>query len=243
MLVDTRGSCNSPNRDIDDMQVLVAREIFVMNYCTIKEISLLKTIRMNVHYFGWKKLFAPVILCSRNVYIRQLEGTVIANNHSRLKLGFNSIGCFDEKNNRSVWQNEGNIILNGKVSLGSGTKISNGGTIVFGNGFSVSGNSMIICKEKIEFGEDSLVSWECLFMDTDLHDVLDSKGNIINESKSISIGDRVWFGCRCTVTKGTVLNNNLIVAANSGLHGRVNASNCCIGNNGIILKSDVNWKK
>jgi len=77
LLVDTRGSCNSPNRDIDDMQVLVAREIFVMNYCTIKEISLLKTIRMNVHYFGWKKLFALLYYALEMFIFVNLKGLLL----------------------------------------------------------------------------------------------------------------------------------------------------------------------
>lgn len=217
-----------------------------MNYKMLREISLIKSLKMNIHYFGWKSVLQPIIICSKNVMIREMKGRIVVNPQgvpAKLKLGFNSIGCFDEKNESSVWQNRGEIILKGTAFLGSGTKLSNAGTIVFGNKFAISGNTTIICGERIEFGESDLISWDCLFMDTDLHDIIGIDGEKKNINSSIIVGDRVWFGCRCTVTKGTVIENDNIIAANSGLHGKIHAQNCCIGNNGVVLKRNVTWKK
>lgn len=198
---------------------------------------------MNIHYFGWKSIFHPVIICSKNARIRELKGSIDILGGAKLKFGFNSIGCFDEKNESSVWQNSGKIVLKGSASLGSGTKMSNSGTIILGDQFAISGNTTIICKNRIEFGKSNLISWDCLFMDTDLHDIMEIDGNKKNINVPIIVGDRVWFGCRCTITKGTVIENDTIVAANSGLHGKYHSQNCCIGNDGMILRENVTWKK
>jgi len=211
-----------------------------------RELSIIKTLIMNINYFGIKSIFHPKILCSKNVVIKEMKGKIIFNSlheNTRLKLGFNSIGCFDEKRESTVFQNRGEIIIMGTASLSSGTKLSNSGTIVFGNNFAISGNTTIICAKRIEFGDNCLISWDCLFMDTDLHDVLGLDGEKKNNSTPIIIGDNVWFGCRCTTTKGTIISKNNIVAANSRLHGNYSMENCCIGDNGVIIKRNVTWKK
>lgn len=214
-----------------------------MNCKMLREVSVIKSLRMNIYYFGWKSIFHPIIICSKNVKIRELKGSIDIDGGEKLKFGFNSIGCFDEKNESSVWQNRGKIVLKGSAFLGSGTKLSNSGTIIFGNKFSISGNTTIICGNQIEFGESNLISWDCLFMDTDLHDIIGPDGKKKNMNSPIIIGDRVWFGCRCTITKGTVIGNDNIVAANSGLHGKYYVNKCCIGDDGTILKENVTWKK
>ena len=82
-----------------------------------------------------------------------------------------------------------------------------------------------------------------MFIDTDLHDIIGSDGKKKNMNSPITIGDRVWFGCRCTITKGTIIESDNVVAANSGLHGKYDVNRCCIGDDGAILRENVTWKK
>ncbi len=44
----------------------------------ISKISFWKNLRMDLHYFGWGWVVKPRILCSRNLCIKQCNGTIEA---------------------------------------------------------------------------------------------------------------------------------------------------------------------
>ena len=60
----------------------------------------------------------------------------------------------------------------------------------------------IVAFTEIRFGNNCLLSWDILVMDTDFHKLKDEFGNIINKPRPIIIGDRIWIGCRCLILKG-----------------------------------------
>jgi acetyltransferase-like isoleucine patch superfamily enzyme len=79
-------------------------------------------------------------------------------------------------------------------------------------------------------------------MDTDFHKILDKSNKIINEDKEITIGNKVWIGCRCTILKGASIKDNIVIGANSFISGIFNGSNQIIaGNPPKILKNDIDW--
>lgn len=71
----------------------------------------------------------------------------------------------------------------------------------------------------VSFGKDSLVGWDCLFMDTDFHFLTREDGTTTSKSGSIHIGDNNWFGCCCKVLKNTSTTNDITIAANTLLTG------------------------
>lgn len=80
-------------------------------------------------------------------------------------------------------------------------------------------------------------------MDTDFHEIIDGKGQRINDDKEIFLGQRVWVGCRSTILKGVRLANNTIVAAGTVVHKSNEIPNQVIGG-GMVrsLKKDVTWR-
>ena len=58
--------------------------------------------------------------------------------------------------------------------MNQGSRIANSGVLSFGDRFSISANSSIICTDKITFGDDVLISWDSLIMDTDFHSIFDA---------------------------------------------------------------------
>lgn len=103
-----------------------------------------------------------------------------------MKIGFQEVSVFDNKFERTIWENYGDIIMAPGFFLGSGSRISNHGSMMFSENFHVSAKSTFICNKKIFFGKDVLVSWECLFMDTDFHQIMDNKTDrCINEDRDI----------------------------------------------------------
>lgn len=81
----------------------------------IFRISLLNTIRFNFKYFGFKHIFYPYIIASRNVKIKKLEGSVKIEKPSLgcIKLGFSNVCIKDAKNSSFLWENSGDIIFGG----------------------------------------------------------------------------------------------------------------------------------
>ena len=165
-----------------------------------------------------------------------------------LKIGPHGLGTQDILYSRTIWDVTGVLTINGKVCLGCGTKISIGpnGNMVFGNSFCITGNSSLICQRRISFGDNCLLSWDILIMDTDFHHIIDATGLIINEQIPIEIGNNVWIGCRSTILKGCTISSSNVIAANSTITKSFLQENCIIGGHGkdaSIIKRNIHWKK
>lgn len=200
-----------------------------MKFSKLFEIGIINTIRLNVHYFGWAGAVKPVIVASRNLKIRKMQGRVIARDKSfgAVRIGFGDVGIVDKKYCRSIWENVGTIEFLGKARLGVGTKISNRGILTFGDDCRVNANSDIVCAKAITLGNNALISWECLLMDTDFHGIysLDDLQKQLNPDKEVVIGDHVWIGCRCTILKGSVIPEGSVIAACSRISARLDKCN------------------
>lgn len=207
-----------------------------------------KSLYFNLKYFGIKGIKCPILL-SHRVVLSKVAGRI------RLKewktgivmIGFPSVGIFDYRYSRSIWQNEGEIIFNGKTSLGQGIKISvsKSGILNLGNNFIITAETQIICFKKISFGNNCLISWENLFMDTDFHKIYEKfSTNRINNDRDIKIGDDVWIGCKNTILKGTTISNMSIIGSNSLISSKYLEENIVIaGNPSKVLKKNVIWRK
>jgi len=77
--------------------------------------------------------------------------------------------------------------------------VGKGATLTIGKNFLLTARSEIARFKEITFGDNCLLSWNILFMDTDAHPVYNQTDHIINEDKAIKIGNKVWIGCRCTI--------------------------------------------
>ena len=148
-----------------------------------------------------------------------------------IEIGFQYIGCVDPKSDRAMWQNNGEIIVHRDVRLGSGTKLVNGGLLELGANFGTSASTTIICYDSMKFGDDCMISWDCLFVDTDLHPIKDESNEIINQNRPVEIGNHVWIGTRSTILKGSKIPDNVVVVAGSVVSGNVGKENTIITGN------------
>lgn len=115
------------------------------------------------------------------------------------------------------------------------------GELIFGENFGISAESHIVCSKKIQFGNDVLISWQCLIMDTDFHKVFSKSEQ--NVDQSVCIGNHVWIGCRSTILKGTNIADNCVIAANSNVvRGTYDNHTIIAGNPAIIVKRDIEWE-
>lgn len=215
-------------------------------------LSLPKSIYFNLKYFELKHAMKLPILISYNTWLKDTKGSIKINKKDiktgMIKIGFGDVGVFDAKKSRSIWEQKGDSIVNfeGNAKIGHGSKISvsKGSNLSFGENFIITAESSIICQNKIVFGDECLVSWENLFMDSDFHDIYDDQGNIINKSEPIIVGDKVWFGCRNTVLKGSKIPNETVIGTGSVINKKFYVENILIaGVPGKIIMDNINWVK
>lgn len=211
----------------------------------IPQLSILKTLYFNLHYFGLRGFKLPVLVF-KNFKLNLLRGKVELQdwNFGVVRLGQQMVGIIDDKSEKGIWSVGGEVVFNGKVKIGSGCRITcnENGCVVFGDKVNITGRTSIISDNKIVIGKESLISWDCLLMDTDFHKVI-YQGKQVNNSKVIYLRDHVWIGCRSTILGGADIPENSIVAAGSVLTKTFAEENILLGGNNRILKKNILWDK
>ncbi len=210
-------------------------------------ISILNTIRMNFHYFGFRGVLNTYILCSRNLKIKDFCGTVTLARKERgiVRIGFGEVEVIDGKYNRAIWSNKGCIYFEGDAHFCIGAKllVKDTGVIKFGNNFILNGDIQIICRKRIIFGDNCLISWGGLIMDTDFHSIY-SLGDLemrkLNDDQEVIIGNHCWLGCNSIILKGSILNDNSVVSAGSIVRKKHEISNCILIGD-VEAKENINW--
>lgn len=223
--------------------------IFIKKYFEIikkiKYISIIKTIKFNRYYFGLKGLILCPIIISKNIELHTLKGNVFIDKmrFCGIKIGFGDIAIFDRKYDKGMWSNTGNVYFKGDARIGHGSKIFNTSELEIGDNFIISAKAEIICCKNIKFGDNCLLSWDNLIMDTDFHDIYDNDTREkINEDEAIFIGNNVWIGCKNLILKGVYIPDGSILASNSTVTKKFdNYKNILIGGKDKILKKNVSW--
>jgi len=215
-----------------------------------KKVDLLKTVYFNFHYFPFKVAVRMPFFIYKRSELYLMKGKIIIDapvKTGMVKLGPHGLGTQDLLYSRTMWQVAGTLVVKGKTNIGRGCKISVGkeAVLTLGKDFQITGNSEIICQKEITFGNDCLLSWDILMMDTDFHQIVNEGGEIINAPMPISIGNHVWIGCRNTILKGVTIADNNVVSANSTVTRSIDESNCVIGGHGKtvgVIKRGVGWR-
>ena len=74
-------------------------------------------------------------------------------------------------------------------------------------------------------------------MDDDLHTVVTEKP----KNNNIEIGNNVWIGANCFITKGINIGNGAVIAANSVITKDIPEFSLAGGNPAKIIRNQVNW--
>ncbi len=233
--------------------------------------SIPKTLRFNLHYFPLKTALKLPVIVSHRTYLRELHGKVELPENvetAMVKIGFGDVGHYDRKRSRSIWQVSGTVSFGGKASIGHGSKLSVRGDLKLGADFNMTAESTIVCAKEIRFGDDCLLSWDILVMDTDEHPLynrhetarhetrdsspvpspevsksINKENERINPDKAIIVGNHVWIGCKCVLLKGAEVPDNTVLAAGTLLKSSFAGENQVIGGNPpSVLKNEIHWE-
>lgn len=132
------------------------------------------------------------------------------------------------------------IFHNGKLI----TLENEGNTLEIGEDTDFQGCSFIVR----EYGTKVIVGNNCMFSanifvrNGDSHTIYNAKNEKINPAKDVIIGDRVWIGHSVTILKGSIIENDSIVGANSVVSGKhIPSGSVAVGNPAKVIKQDIHW--
>lgn len=138
---------------------------------------------------------------------------------------------------------QGVLSIKGNVSINRGCKVVIGknATLEIGNGSFINEGSKIYCNKSIKVGEKCAIGFDVKLLDTDIHKIFD-KNEQINNNKDIFIGNKVWIGANSLVLKGSIIDDNTIIGANSIVKCKCNGNHIYAGNPLKELSEFDQWK-
>lgn len=204
-----------------------------------------KSIYVNFRVLPFSQAIRLPIIVSTQTKLVSLKGKV---NLDKIKtgivrIGFTGADTIDYDYNRTILRLDGTLNIKGKTKIAKSSKLIIQGELTLGNNFITTGDTTIICAKKITIGDDTMLAWQSIVMDTDQHNILDQHQNIINENKEVNIGNNVWIGARCFILKGVNIPNGSIIGANTTITKSFNQENSILaGNPTKVIKELISWQ-
>lgn len=187
-------------------------------------INWLKTFYINLRALPLKQAIKLPILVAWNTKIINIGKIIISRNlHTgMLSIGVKKIVAWETNDEKTIFNNNGTVIIGGKVKLHSGVKfiLLHGATISVGNHVGFGANTKVICYKSITIGDDFRCSWNSQLFDTDfhfLHNITEQK--YYPRTKPIKIGNDVFVGNGSTIAKGTIIPNGCVISCISKVSG------------------------
>lgn len=116
-----------------------------------------------------------------------------------------------------------------KMRDGAKLRVRKGAVCRIGSNSSVNSNNMITCRERIEIGDNVMLSPNVQIYDHD-HDYRAEGGIQANKYKTapVKIGNNVWIGANTVILRGTELGDNCVVGAGCVLKGHYDAGSVIV---------------
>lgn len=214
-----------------------------------KLLSLPKTVYFNFRCFPLSIAITLPVFVSYDVKLKNLRrNCVVFENNSRtgsLRVGFSG-GSFEMGHRKKGYLNfneHGTIFIKNKAIIPAGSIINVCGKLSLGNNFASNAGLIISCETEISFGDNIAVGWEVTVIDGDGHDIL-ILGQKSNHPEKIIIGNHVWLCAKCTLMKGTQIQNDSIVGYGSIVSKKFSESRVIIaGIPAKIVSYDADWRK
>lgn len=197
------------------------------------KLNILKTLYYTIKYSD------GLILIGKKYRLNIHKKAKIICNGGHLYLGvgitYHQTGCLDMYEN-AIFEISGNVSIHkgGKIMIGPSAKLKIGAQTY------INEHSRIQCREKIEIGEKCAISWGVDIIDTDEHIILSPERQ--SKTRPVKIGNHVWIGTKSTILKGTNIEDNTVIAANSLVNTACHSNNIYGGIPCKIIKSNIQWE-
>ncbi len=178
-----------------------------------------KTIYFNFHYLPFSQAVKLPILLYKPHFIK-LKGKVIIQG-DKVRSGMIIMGILNNTcnpNNGISFDLDGTLVFKGPAvfSNDSYIMIRNNGSIVLGA--NLDANCKLKCANSIEIGDNTVIAYETMIMDSDWHALTDMvTGKLLKKTTFVKIGSYNFISYRCIITKGTITPDYCTVLACSHL--------------------------
>lgn len=205
-----------------------------MNYSILKKILIIKSLYYSLYFKG------RLLVGRGKIYHDKTASIVWKTKFSSLLLGVHI--NVDTSSILSMFK-DAKLIIGQGVSINRGTKvvIHEGGVLEIGSGTYINENSRIHCKKHIVIGDRCAIAWNVSIMDTDIHEIIKDREQVNNDA-DIHIGNNVWIGANSIILKGTIIEDNCIIGANSVIRGHLKSNRIYGGNPIKELGTFDSWK-
>jgi acetyltransferase-like isoleucine patch superfamily enzyme len=126
------------------------------------------------------------------------------------------------------------------VRAGVDVRVNRGATLRIGDGVYINERARIHVETAVTIGAGSGVSWDVVIVDTDLHPVIVG-GDQRPMRAPVSIGEGVWVGARCVITKGVTIGDGAVIGAGSVVTRDLPAHCLAVGAPARVVHDDVEW--
>jgi len=143
---------------------------------------------------------------------------------------------------------------NNRLIIKKGVEISDTEIMIRGNNCEISigentailGNCRIVCQgadNYIRIGKNTLFSRDINIWNSDTHRIKDQRGEIINHSRPIVIGEHVWIGRHANILKGVTIGDGAVVGMMALVTKDVPARTVVAGTPAKVVREEVTWSK
>jgi acetyltransferase-like isoleucine patch superfamily enzyme len=197
-------------------------------------ISFIIVIIKHIYY----KIQGKNIFASKTTIIKGVKNITT---FSKLQIGIEEV-AFMLSSDKTYLNIKGDLVIQGNAYIGKGCRMDVGvnATLVLNRVF-INAKCLFVISNGLEIGDNTVISWNCQFIDEDFH-MINYEGKK-ESSKKISIGNHVWIGANSVILKGVSIADGCVVAANSIVTKSIEEQNVLIaGNPAKIIRREVQWK-
>ena len=136
---------------------------------------------------------------------------------------------------------EAELCVKGKFSFFSGCRISvnKKAYLLLNNGF-MNENGSIACFERIEIGDQVIISDDVIIRDSDNHSIVRED---YSKTRPIQIGNHVWIGLRSTILKGVHIEDGSVIAAGALVNKNVRSNVIVAGVPCKVIREEMKWER
>lgn len=188
------------------------------------DINWLKTLWFNFKALPLKQALRVPILLSWNVKVREVGHIEIKHpvTPGMISIGVIKIDPWESNHDQIIFSNQGHLTFGGRTKIHPGVRLAimPDAHLTLGERTMLGCKCRIVCAHSIKLGDDVRLSWEGQLFDTDFHYLRNlNTGKVYPRQRDVTIGNDVFIGSRCTITKGTQLPDGAVVSCCSKLCG------------------------